>query len=308
MITVLMATCNGEKYVAEQIDSILNQTETRWKLIIQDDYSKDKTALIVNKYAEKYPDKIFLMESQIASGSAKANFFSMMKYSSSEYMMTCDQDDVWLPGKIEITLKKMQDMESKFGSKKPLLVHTDLKVVDENLNITSDSLFSFQNLDSKRDSLNNILVQNNVTGCTMMVNRALLELINEIPEQAIMHDWWLVLNAAAFGETGFVEEPTVLYRQHTANEIGAKNADSLCYNIMRLINREQSKSIIADSYLQAESFLRIYESKLAKPELEIIQQYVSLPKYCKIKRLKLICKYDFWKNSFFRKCGQILFM
>lgn len=308
MITILMATYNGEKYVAEQIESILCQTETRWRLIIQDDCSKDRTEAIVNKYAEKYPEKIKFVKSNVASGSAKANFFSMLKFSGSEYMMTCDQDDVWLPGKIEITLKKMWDLEKEFGSNKPLLVHTDLKTVDEKLNVVSDSFFSFQNLDSTRNRVNNILVQNIVTGCTMMVNRALLQLIDEIPEQAVIHDWWFALIAAAFGEIGFIKEPTILYRQHTDNEIGAKNTETFHYNIMRFMKSKQVKSVIADSYLQAESLLKIYDNKITESKLRIIKEYKSLPKYNKIKRLKVINKYDFWKNSFFRKCGQILFM
>lgn len=123
-----------------------------------------------------------------------------------------------------------------------------------------------------------------------------------------MHDWWLALVAAAFGQIGFVSEPTILYRQHGYNEVGAKNAGSLRYNLNRLLSGEQSKSVLNDTYIQAESFLKIYESKLTSPYLEIVKEYSLIPEYNKIKRFQTISKYDFWKIGFFRKCGQILFL
>lgn len=255
MITILMATYNGEEYIAEQIESILNQTESCWKLIIQDDCSSDGTAKIAQAYAERYPSMIKFKERETSSGSAKNNFSSMLQFSDSEYTMTCDQDDVWLPKKIELTLKKMQELEVKYGKDKPLLVHTDLKVVDEKLKAIDNSLFHQQNLDSSRDKFNNLLVQNIVTGCTMMVNHALIVLADKVPEQAIMHDRWFALLASAFGKIGFISEPTVLYRQHDHNEIGSENTRSFQYNLKRMLSKERSKSVLRNTYLQAEVFL-----------------------------------------------------
>lgn len=307
MITILMAACNSEKYIAEQIESIFSQTETDWKLVIQDDCSKDRTAEIVYEYVRKRPDKMVFVELKTPSGSAKDNFFSMLKFADTEYMMTCDHDDVWLPNKIEATLKKMNELEGKFGHDIPLLVHSDLKVVDERLNIISSSMFALQKLKSRKDKLNNLLAQNIVSGCTMMVNGALLDTVNEVPEQAIMHDWWLALVAAAFGHIGFVSKPTVLYRQHGNNEVGAKKAGSLRYNLKRMLSKEEAKSVLQDTYAQAKSFMQIYKKQLNAPHLEIVKEYGALPEYSKTKRLRTIIKYDFWKYGFFRKCGQIFF-
>lgn len=322
MITILMATHNGEKYIAEQIESILGQTDKDWKLVIQDDCSTDRTSEIARRYAEGYPKRVSFLQLEKPSGSAKANFFSMLKYADTEYMMTCDQDDVWLPDKIKITLEKMHEMESKFGSAIPLLVHTDLKVVDERLNKISDSLFNLQNLNSRRNQLNHIMVQNIVTGCTMMVNRALTVMVQDslkqqaiewsVPhlptlQQAIMHDWWFALAAAALGHIGFVSEPTVLYRQHGHNEVGAKNTGSLRYNIGRLLNNKQSGSALEATYNQADCFLKMYGSKLTPLHHEIVKVYCSIPDCSKVKRLRTIFRYDFWKNGLYRRCGQILF-
>lgn len=308
MITILMAAHNGEKYISEQIESILKQTETSWKLVIQDDCSKDKTAEIAQKYEREYPGKIVFTGLKSPSGSAKKNFSSMLKFADTEYMMTCDHDDIWLPDKVEITLKKMHELEEKFGYDKPLLVHTDLKLVDEKLDVIYDSMFTRQKLDSRRDKFNNILVQNIVTGCTMMVNRALLAMVYEVPEQAIMHDWWFALIATAFGRISFVREPTILYRQHGNNEVGAKNAGSLRYNFNRMLNKEQSRSVLKDTYSQAKSFLETYKDRLTATQVEIAKAYISIPEYNKVKKLKTISEYDFWKTGFFRICGQILFV
>jgi glycosyltransferase involved in cell wall biosynthesis len=128
----------------------------------------------------------------------------MFQYAKSDYVMTCDQDDVWMHDKIEITYEKMKEAERKYKNV-PILVHTDLKVVDENLNLISESLMKMQNLDSSRDKINNLLVQNIVTGCTAMVNQKLISYIKSVPKHAIMHDWWMALIASSLGRVEFIE-------------------------------------------------------------------------------------------------------
>lgn len=307
MVTILMAVLNGEKYIAQQIESILQQTVTQWKLVIQDDCSKDRTAKIAKEYAARYAEKIIFSGRKEPSGSAKDNFFSMLQYAEADYTMTCDQDDVWLPDKIEVTLKKMKEIEGRVGSKKPILVHTDIGVVDDSLKPLAESLFAFQKLDSRRDRLNNLLVQNVVTGCTMMVNRALLNKIQNTPEHAIMHDWWFALVASAFGCIGFVDKPTALYRQHDGNEVGAKDVGSLQYKLKRLFAADQTKSVLAATYEQAKGFMDTYRDQLPEQYLKILAGYVSIPDASKVKKLKTISKYDFWKTGLFRRWGQILF-
>ncbi len=308
MITILMGTYNGEKYIEEQIESILSQTEKKWRLVIQDDCSTDATPDIVKKYAENYKDKVTFIERRFSSGSAKNNFASMLKLSKSDYVLTCDQDDVWLPSKIELTLKKMQELESKYGKDSPFLVHTDLIIADAELKVIAGSMFEYQNLDSKRDSFNNLLVQNIVTGCTMMINRSLLDCVRDVPEEAIMHDWWLAIIASAFGHVGFVNKPTLFYRQHDNNEVGAKNAKSLPYNLRRLITKKRSELALQSTYKQARAFLDIYERDISLEQLEAVKVYTTIQKYGKIKRIYLTNKYGFWKTGFARRCGQILFI
>ncbi|HOQ76816.1 MAG TPA: glycosyltransferase family 2 protein [Thermoclostridium sp.] len=310
MITILMAVYNGGRYLAEQIESILAQTERGWKLIIQDDCSSDDSADIARQFAAKYPDKITFIRRETPSGSAMNNFFSMISHVDTDYMMTCDQDDFWLPDKIRITLGRMKELEEKAGKDTPLLVHTDLIVAGSRLECLSESLFKYQRLDKTRDKLNNLLVQNIVTGCTLMANRALVEKVRHIPPNVIMHDWWLALVATAFGRIGFIDEPTVLYRQHPGNEVGAKDAGSVLYLFRRaaavLGSPQKLKTIMSEIYAQAESFLDTYRGELSEDNLRIIEAFVSLPHVSKFRRLAIIQRYGFWKYGLARKIGQVI--
>lgn len=304
MIDILLASYNGEKYIAEQIDSILNQTYKDWFLYIKDDCSTDNTLNIIRNYEKSYKDKIKVITSEIKSGSAKDNFFSMLRYSENEYIMTCDQDDVWLPDKIEITLNKMQEVEQA-DNNVPILVHTDLKVVDEKLNIIAESLMKMQNLDFRRDKLNNLLVQNIVTGCTVMVNRKLLNYIKLVPRQAIMHDWWMALLASALGIVYFIDTPTVLYRQHKNNDVGAKNVKSIDYILRKLRNLNSVKDTINDTYIQAAELLNAIGDEADSRNNELIKQYSLFLKINKYQRIKRLIKYQYWKNGIIRVVGQV---
>ena len=217
MIDILMTVYNGEQYVVPQIESILNQTDSNWKLFIQDDCSTDRTVELIEPYVRRYPERITLLRNEKNSGSAQKNFFSMLPLVEHSYCMFCDHDDVWKPRKVEMTVRRMMELEQANGQDTPLLVHTDLAVADENLKVLSDSMFRSQNLNRKGNRLNNLLVQNNVTGCTMMVNKALVDMVGPAPKHAVMHDWWMALIAACFGKIGFVRQATILYRQHRAN-------------------------------------------------------------------------------------------
>ena len=228
--------------------------------------------------------------------------------------MFCDQDDIWLEDKIQITLKAMKELEKETQDKDiPLLVHMDLRVVDENLNLISDSIFKYQKMDFKKDKLNNLLVQNIITGCCSMCNKNLIKFLNLIDletdsKNIIMYDWWSGLIATAFGKIKFVSRPTLLYRQHKKNQVGAKNAESLSYVLKNLFNFKQTSKIIDDTYIQAESFLNIYFKFLNSRNIKIIREYVNIKKYNKFKRLYIIIKYSFFKYGFLRKLGQVLIL
>ena len=233
-----MATYNGEEFIYDQIESILNQTYKNWKLVIHDDGSTDNTLDIINRYATKYKERIVVINDGGRCGGAKENFSHLLKIAKNlfdyNYIMFSDQDDIWLESKIEITLKTMMCMESRFENK-PIIVHTDLIVVDAYLNVISESFWKYQGINPNNNRLNCLLLENTVTGSTMMINKHLLKRIYDIPKEAVTHDWWIALVCSVSGGIIYpIKDKTVLYRQHSRNDIGAKKA-SLKNFILRFI-------------------------------------------------------------------------
>jgi glycosyltransferase involved in cell wall biosynthesis len=224
MIDILLATYNGEKYLNQQIDSIITQTYKDWQLLIRDDFSTDNTVNIIKNYTCKYPDKIRLIEDNKGHLGLAQNFGALLELALSEYIMFCDQDDIWLPNKIELTLNTMKAAGQTWPNT-PLLVHTDLKVVDEMLKPIAESFWKLHRISPESDcQLKKIIYRNIVTGCTMMINKKAKEISMPFPPEARIHDWWIALNVVKYGKIIHIAMPTVLYRQHIANLIGAKKS------------------------------------------------------------------------------------
>lgn len=229
MIEILLATYNGEEFLKQQLNSILTQGFTQWKIIAHDDGSTDKTVEILLDYQEKYPDKIVVVSDGVIFGSAKLNFEHLLKLSSADYVMFCDQDDIWLPHKVEKTFLLMQETE-RLHPKSSCIVHSDLQVVNSELEVIHSSMFRYQCLPIKFYKAQQVLVQNNVTGCTMMVNRAAIVTSLPISEAAVMHDWWITARVLlSQGTVAFLDEPTILYRQHNRNTVGSVNVSIFHY-------------------------------------------------------------------------------
>jgi glycosyltransferase involved in cell wall biosynthesis len=224
-IYILLATYNADSYLHEQIDSLLRQTYKDWILWVHDDNSKDNTVNIIKEYMLEHPLKIKFLEDEISTAGAKENFTYLLNSIDDDYayLMFCDQDDIWLENKIEFTLSKMKEVESSNQSQ-PVLIHTDLKVVDENLSTISESFFIYQKINPEWSKDFDIsLVQNSITGCTMMINKKAKEISLPIGSNAIMHDWWILLRVLQNnGVVEFTEDSTMLYRQHSLNDVGAK--------------------------------------------------------------------------------------
>lgn len=306
MIYIAMATYNGEKFIRQQIDSILNQTYRDWCLFISDDCSTDNTLSILCEYQSLYPEKIKIISNDIPSKSAENNFFNLILRlkNNCEYLALCDQDDVWLENKLELTYNKMISLENKFGKDNPILVHSDLKVVDENLNVLSTSFFEFQNISPQRNLFRNLLIQNNITGCTMMINKALLNMINVKPEECTMHDWWIGLIACCFGHIDYIKTPTMLYRQHSNNQVGAKDAKSIEFISQKLKNRDIVKENYRKMFVQAKLFLNEFGNNLSKEQKYVLNGFLEIPSLNRFNKIKQIIKYKFYKNSFLRTFGQ----
>ena len=211
-VQIVMAVYNGGKYLVEQLESLRAQTFTDWELLVSDDGSTDESLPIIKRYCEA-DNRMKLVLEDRHYGGAKQHFMALFGFADAPYVMACDQDDVWDANKIEVTLATMRANEN---GEKPLLVCTDLRVVDESLNLVSPSFLDYSGMDASKLDMGYFLASCLVTGCTMMVNRCLLELLQKKvdADRIVMHDWWASLVASAFGEVVYLRRSTISYRQH----------------------------------------------------------------------------------------------
>jgi len=221
-IDILLATYNGEKYLAEQLDSLFSQTNQNFNVLIRDDSSNDKTLDIIKEYQNKYQSRIKFIEDNSENLGSSKSFMKLLEYSDSEYIMFCDQDDIWLPDKIETSFKKIKNLENNYTDNTPLLVFTDLKVVDKNLQILKNSFWNYQKLipELSKD-WKKLLAQNVVTGCTMIINKKAKDVCLPFELPMMIHDQWIAVNIAKYGKVDYLNEQTILYRQHDSNVAGA---------------------------------------------------------------------------------------
>ena len=221
-IAILLATYNGEQYLAQQIDSLLSQSYKGWTLYIHDDGSTDNTANVIGSYCRKY-ENIIAMDYP-PTGGAKNNFLSMLQRVEADYYMFCDQDDIWAERKIETEMERMHEMESSCGDI-PLLVFSDLRVVDNCLNEISPSMWRNGGVRPEYlCSFDRGAVFEFVTGCTMLFNRKGRDCVSFDAAKALMHDSWVsccILKAS--GKVDGIRMPLVNYRQHGDNTLGATN-------------------------------------------------------------------------------------
>ena len=308
MIDILLATYNGEKYLPELLSSLEQQTYTDWKLIIIDDCSKDKTIDILHSFKETSKHSIEIFVNPKPVGCGKDNFFALAKKSTSDYIAFCDQDDVWLPNKLETCMQAMCDAE-KENTSLPILVYSDLKVVDNNLNPISPSFFSYSNY-RKNPQLQHIICQNQITGCTILANKALNQLCIQAQnyDQILMHDSWYGITAMTFGKVIYINRPLILYRQHGNNSVGAINANSIQYKLHRLLNPIKMRQSNYGHILEVNYFIMTFkQSIIGNQHQALLTDFANLKDKTKSAYRKICRKYKIYKYPFYRKLGQLYF-
>lgn len=296
-VQILMAVYNGERYLGQQIESILNQSFQDWELLISDDCSTDRSLDLIKLYCER-DSRIRLVLDGSHFGSAKSHFMALFRTASAPYVMTADQDDVWDNHKIELTLNKMKESEIK--SSGPVLVCTDLRVVDQDLNLISPSFLRYSALDASKIDLGYFLASCLVTGCTMMINHQLLLLLQRKvdTDSLIMHDWWASLVAAAFGNVVYIPEPTISYRQHFDNSVGAVKF-SLLQGIKTFNDRRKTES---EAITQAEELVRVYPDLITiNSEIKTqIESFIAIKNSGVLNRISLMNRADIWRKGILR--------
>lgn len=308
-IAIIMATYNGEQYLARQIESILENSYQNFILYMQDDGSTDNTFFIASEYAEKYPDKIHAAQNTKNKGVIR-NFLDAAVTAEADYYMFCDQDDFWLENKIQKTLTFMQSQEADTGQypPSPTVVFTDAKVVDAALRETAPSFQRQSGYRTDALDLPHLLMENKLIGCTMMFNRAARDKLLEKPFPAPirMHDWWLALIGASFGRVAYLDEPTLLYRQHDKNIIGGSSRSS--YLKDRISHLRRNREALYSTMAQGEAFLSIYGQDLSPEQRRIFREFAAIPSKNWFARRYTVLRFGFLKSGLARNMGILLVM
>ncbi len=244
MIDILLSTYNGEKYLTQLLDSILNQDYKEWRLIIRDDASCDSTKKIIDIYQRQHPNNIIIIPNNTNTNIGVIKSFELLlSQSSSKYIMFCDQDDIWLPNKISESIKTIKYIEQKQTQQTPILVHSDLTIIDNNNNIINNSFWKYAGI--KPEILNNnikfLAFCNSVTGCTMLMNDLCKNKILPFPNGIVMHDAWIAIKICKHGKLIHINKPLTLYRLHDNNTLGINqykfNIISRIKNIKQIYNK-----------------------------------------------------------------------
>ncbi len=297
-VTVLLATYNAALYLKDQLASIHRQVYGNWHLLVRDDGSVDGTREVLVDLAEK-SDRVDVLDS-VSGNLGPSRNFAVLIASAVErrvpYAAFCDQDDIWHPEKLSIQMAVMDRLERQYGADVPILVCSDLEVVSDDLRRIHRSFMVFQGIrDPISTNLPTLVFQNHVVGCTMLANRALLQLANPQPDTVYMHDWWLALCASAGGVLRMLPQPLVQYRQHAANRVGVGG-------IRRVLNSRQwvklvskMNSLFLHSVWQAQALrYRCQERNRELPEPWIdnfLLQIDELPNQIFWHRLKFLFHY-----------------
>jgi len=237
-IIILMATYNGEEYISKQLDSLIEQTYENWELWIRDDFSTDTTIEIIQKYIS-VDNRIHIYNDKLGNLGATRNFATLLENVNIEnYVMFADQDDFWLPFKIELTLRTMK--ENVNNTNEPSLVYSPLTKVNALLEPIKIKEYPLP----KKTTINNIISQNYIYGCTMMLNKELVKLTNPISGFAENHDYWIALIAASHGKVFSTNKSTILYRQHDNNVSGSYKDSSYKLRIKRLTTKKYNIYLI----------------------------------------------------------------
>lgn len=301
-LALLLATYNGALFLEDLLDSVVSQT-FRATIFVRDDGSTDHTSEILSSRS----DQLVLLNDRLGNVGIIENFNILAKTTEEPYLAFADQDDIWETDKLAVQMELMLQMERQYGQDMPILIHSDLAVCDSNLRLIDPSFWRFQRLNPNVQRFSRLLVQNNVTGCTMLINRALKDLAFPVPQGAIMHDWWIALVASAIGKIGFVSRPLVRYRQHETNQLGAVRSD-LKGALKRLSNTSLKISLRA-AQRQAQAFRKYFVARRDMVEsCNLANVYATICSKPYAARLFLLYRHRFWMQNLLRNIGFVIFI
>ena len=294
-IAVLMAAYNGAAYIRDQLASVLDQMDAESSIYIHDDGSSDGTVDIISEYVRRFPGRVVQIDGT-PRRSAKANFWYLLSRVEADVYFFCDQDDVWLPDKIRRSIERLKAMDGECRC-----VFSDMKVTDEQLRVIDESFLHYNGRDPGELRYPRILIDNPAAGTTMCFDRRLRELAMAVDfdlSGVEMHDGFLLAMAALCGSVSYIAEPLVLYRQHSANDMGAAKAESR----LQRVGRNLADLARGDFFKKKRAFLSLSRNAAGQlsrlpvvPDRErrILYRYAHLDRLPKWKRIWFMNKHGF---------------
>lgn len=207
MISIALATYNGERYLRFQLDSIYNQTFTDFEVVVCDDCSTDSTVNILEEYSQQFGLKYYVNSERFGF---VRNFEKAIGLCKGEFIALCDQDDIWLPDKLAILSAEIKDYS---------LCCSDAFLMNSAGEIISNSVYSHSGIKFHKEEQFNYLIHGNfVMGCTMLFKKDLLGFILPFPADTTYHDWWISIVASLKDGIQFIDMPLIKYRTHGDNQ------------------------------------------------------------------------------------------
>lgn len=293
-IIILLSSYNGQKFITEQVDSLLTQKDVDIHIIVRDDGSTDNTVDIIKEFRAAHPGRITLIEG--ANIGWRKSFFTLVEYAArnteSEFYAFCDQDDIWLPEKLRVAVSALESMPDKTL---PRLYCSNLYYYKDGIN------YGIIRKKKPIPTYKNCLVRNYATGCTVVFDNNLLKLIaKNIPSITVAHDYWAYMVAVLCGVVYIDDKSYILYRQHENNQIGSKSGLGDIWkrrisDLMKFLNshqrEEQARELMRlfSNYMYPDSLVAV--SKLCDYRSNIINQMSLL---CDNGYTLGHCSNDFW--------------
>ncbi len=306
-LQIALATHNGGRFLPALLRSLEAQTVQNFRLLVADDGSTDDTLELLEALRARRPGQVEILRFEHPAGGASANFARLIDRLDCDYAMFCDQDDVWLPHKVAVSLERIQALEGEIGPQAPIAVHTDLVITGSDLSRLHDSYWGYANLKPASNSFRRLLLQNTMTGCASIVNRALYRLARPIPPDA-MYDGWIALTAAAFGRVEAIREAPILHRRHDAN---ASTMDRWSSRLVlgRAVDTIAGGTVRAGlngMIQQVQAFHERFASRLAPQDAQAARAVATLWSQGRLERCVTAIRYGPLKTGVLRNLGLLV--
>ena len=300
MIAILMSTYNGKAYLQEQLESVLRQTVSDFLLLIRDDGSSDGTPDLLREISDP---RVRLVQGENLGPAG--SFFALLdaaRQENADFVFFCDQDDIWMPDKLERLLAEMGKCPAG-----PALVFSDFAMIDGSGSVTGDSYTAMAQLRIPADGnfFPKLLAQPYVFGCASVLNRELLELVKDPPAGIEMYDCWIALVASLLGTVRYLPQSTIYHRFHSSNATGRSGMNSLAARVRRVTqNFQKQRENTALRLHQAQLLLDRYGDSLSDAQRKMLLELAKAGKTGGLSPVKTLKKYDVSRggrlqNSFF---------